>query len=76
MCPQSQVSHKLHVGDTYFTNRLPIFHKSNRTVAYIKELKGSSLLGLAFVEQYLEKMNIDLQSPADMVVVLVPNNIH
>lgn len=65
MCPKSQVSHKVHLADTSFINRLLVFYKSDQTVAYTKELKGSSLLGLVFVEQYLGKMNIDLQSPTE-----------
>lgn len=65
MCPKSQVSHKVHLADTSFINRLLVFYKSDQTVAYTKELKGSSFLGLAFVEQYLGKMNIDLQSPTE-----------
>lgn len=65
MCPKSQVSHKGHLADTSFINRLLVFRKSNRTTAYTKELKESPLLGLVFVEQYLVKMKIDLQSPTD-----------
>ena len=34
------------LADTYFINRLPIFYKSKRTVAYIKELKGVISLGI------------------------------
>lgn len=65
MCPKSQVSHKGHLADTSFINRLLVFHKSNRTIAYTRELKETPFLGLVFVEQYLLKMNIDLQSPTD-----------
>lgn len=73
MCPQSQVSHKLHLADTYFINRLPVFYKSKRTEAYIKELKGVISPGIGICWAVLGKvgrgvqceMNIDFQSLAE-----------
>lgn len=81
MCPQSQVSHKLHLADTYFINRLPVFYKSKRAVAYIRELKGviSRSTGICWAAQVGGggvqcEMNIDFQSLAARLEVLVLHN--